>query len=93
MTYSPKYAKQSYLQGFTERHSVSGKAINKNRELKLCCLVYPFAVWLHFFSTAKLFQGSNWNKVISISGAHHRNLIYSSYCTKKAYSLKTNWCL
>lgn len=93
MNYSPKHAKQFYLQGFTERHRKVGKAAKKYGELNLCSLAFPFAVWLHFFSTAKLCHELSGHISIKINCAHHGNSIYSLYCTKKAYGLKTNQCL
>lgn len=62
MTYSPKHAKQFYLQGFTERHSVAGKAANTNRELKLRSLVYPFGAWLLFFLYSKALPWIGWEQ-------------------------------
>lgn len=62
MTYSPKHAKQFYLQGFTERRSIAGKATNKIRELKLRSLVYPFAVWFYFFLYSKALPQIEWEQ-------------------------------
>lgn len=85
MTYSKKHAKQFYLQGFTERHRVAGKATNKKKGAKVSQSCISFCIVVPFFSfSPKLCYRLNRNNSVEINGAHHNNLIYPLYCTKKS---------